>query len=116
MRVALLYRACADAEHHIGTRHLAHFEEAAKPADPDGRAAVGSGENRAVDDALQVGVDLRFHDALHAGDADIAFVTEGKSRLDPGERAAYAGGMNLHAQDFHATLSGKFGHGHEQLS
>ena len=72
MLIAVFGRKRTDAQHHGRTGHLAHVKHAAQPADPDGGASVRNRQQRAVDDALQVRVHLRFHHPLYAGDTDIA--------------------------------------------
>ena len=75
MGVALFRGLPKDLQHHVGPGHLPHFEKSAQPSYPNSRTAVGDDERSAVDNAFKVRVDLRLHNAMHSGDADIAFVT-----------------------------------------
>lgn len=61
-----------DMLHQFGAVHAAHGFVTGQASHPDHGHAVGSGEERAVVDLAEGVVGLGFHDAMNAGDADVA--------------------------------------------
>ena len=115
VRVAFLRREGANPQHHVRTSHLAHLEETPEPPYPDGGAAVGCGEDRVIDDALQIGIDLRFHDALYAGNADVALGACGNGGFNSSQGTVHVSDMDLYPEDSDANVRCKIRHGRVQI-
>ncbi len=74
MRIAGELGVAEDFEHEIGAGDAFHVAAALDAADPDGGHAVGNGDGGDGVDGGEARVALRFHDAVHADDRDVAFL------------------------------------------